>query len=181
MTLPSEAEDHFRCLYAEAYLDVLRFVQRRTQPERAEDVTAEAFLVVWRRIAEVPKTRDRARAWLFGIARGCLQNDLRAAGRRAALTMRVTQLGAVAQSDGFDGVVDRLDVGTAWRLLRPEEQEAIAMAVWDGLDSRQAGHVLGISAQAYRRRLFRARSALRRLTQGPPAAIAHPLAQESRS
>jgi RNA polymerase sigma-70 factor (ECF subfamily) len=40
----------FRALYADAYRDVLRFAQRRVDPSRAEDVTADAFLVV--RVAE---------------------------------------------------------------------------------------------------------------------------------
>lgn len=46
MTFPADAEDRFRRLYAEAYPDVLRFVQRRTDPDQAEDVAAEAFVVV---------------------------------------------------------------------------------------------------------------------------------------
>lgn len=117
---------------------------------------------------ELPTTQDHARAWLFGIARNCLLNDHRARRRRSAATIRVSEGGAAAV-DGFDeGLVHRLDVAAAWPLLRAEEQEAIALALWDGLDSRQAGCVLGISAQAYRRRLSRARSALRLLLQDPP-------------
>lgn len=41
----------FRAFYADSYADVLRFVRRRTPPGRAEDVTAEAFLVAWRELA----------------------------------------------------------------------------------------------------------------------------------
>ncbi len=181
MTFSSDAEDRFRLLYAEAYLDVLRFVQRRTGPDQAEDVTAEAFVVVWRRMGELPTTQDHARAWLFGIARNCLLNDHRAQRRRTAATIRVAQ-GGVAAVEGFDeGLVHRLDVAAAWPLLRAEEQEAIALALWDGLDSRQAGWVLGISAQAYRRRLSRARSALRVLLQEPPGTTVRPLVPEAQS
>jgi len=180
MTFPSDAEDRFRRLYAEAYPDVLRFVQRRTGPDQAEDVAAEAFVVVWRRMRELPTTQDHARAWLFGIARNCLLNDHRAQRRRAAATIRVAHGGAAME--GFDeGLVHRLDVAAAWPLLRAEEQEAIALALWDGLDSRQAGLVLGISAQAYRRRLSRARSALRVLLQEPPVTAVHPLVPEAQS
>ncbi|MGD8150209.1 sigma factor-like helix-turn-helix DNA-binding protein [Ornithinimicrobium sp. Y1694] len=49
----------------------------------------------------------------------------------------------------------------AWSRLSPRHQEAIALTAWDDLTSDQAGHVLGISATAYRARLARARSALR--------------------
>ena len=36
-----DREDAFRALYGAAYPDLLRFVQRRTGSERAEDVVAE--------------------------------------------------------------------------------------------------------------------------------------------
>lgn len=181
MTFPYEAEARFRRLYADAYPDVLRFVQRRTDPGQAEDVVAEAFMVVWRRMRELPAIQDDARAWLFGIARNCLLNDHRAQRRRAAVTIRVAQGGADAQQRFDDGLVHRLDVAAAWPLLKPEEQETIALTLWDGLDSRQAGVVLGISAQAYRRRLSRARSALRALIDDPLVTAAHPQISEAQS
>ncbi|MEU3452411.1 hypothetical protein ABZ671_02215 [Micromonospora sp. NPDC006766] len=43
--LKPDRELRFRALYAEAYLDVLRFAQRRVHPSQAEDVVADAFLV----------------------------------------------------------------------------------------------------------------------------------------
>lgn len=59
-------EARFRALYADAYGDVLRFAQRRVHPSHAEDVTAEAFLVVWRRLDDAPTGPDdlRSRAGL---------------------------------------------------------------------------------------------------------------------
>lgn len=181
MTFHSEAEDRFRRLYAEAYPDVLRFVQRRTDPDQAEDVVAEAFTVVWRRMSELPPTQDHARAWLFGIARNCLLNDQRSRKRRAAANIRVAQGGSGAGRRFDEGLAQRLDVAAAWPLLKAKEQEAIVLALWDGLDSQQAGMVLGISPQAYRRRLSRARSALRVLIQEQPPTGAHPQISEARS
>lgn len=35
------------------YADLLRFVQRRAGPSPAEDVVADAFMVVWRRLDEL--------------------------------------------------------------------------------------------------------------------------------
>jgi len=40
--------------YADAYADVLHFAQRRAGLSQAEDVTADVFLVLWRRIDEAP-------------------------------------------------------------------------------------------------------------------------------
>jgi RNA polymerase sigma-70 factor (ECF subfamily) len=58
---PLDRADAFRALYEAAYPDLLRFVQRRTNKNVAEDVVADAFLVVWRRFAEVPQNHDDAR------------------------------------------------------------------------------------------------------------------------
>ncbi|MFI6513799.1 RNA polymerase sigma factor [Streptosporangium sp. NPDC050855] len=55
-------------MYRREYVDVLRFVQRRTEPDRAEDVVHEAFVVAWRRIDEIPPRPLDARAWLFVTA-----------------------------------------------------------------------------------------------------------------
>jgi RNA polymerase sigma-70 factor (ECF subfamily) len=85
----SERAERFRALYAAGYLDVLRFVQRRVHPTHAEDVVAEAFLVVWRRIDELPARPSDQRAWLFGIARNCLLNARRGAHRAEALAVRL--------------------------------------------------------------------------------------------
>lgn len=42
--------------YEAVYPDLIRFVQRRAHPEHVEDVVADAFLVVWRRLDEAWKT-----------------------------------------------------------------------------------------------------------------------------
>lgn len=87
-TLEPDREARFRALYADAYVDVLRFAQRRVHPSHAEDVTADAFLVVWRRLDDAPERPDDVRAWLFGIARHCLLNTRRGVGRHEALAVR---------------------------------------------------------------------------------------------
>jgi RNA polymerase sigma-70 factor (ECF subfamily) len=154
--LVPDREVRFRALYADAYGDVLRFAQRRVDPSRAEDVTADAFLVVWRRLDDAPRRPDDLRAWLFGIARHCLLNAYRGQGRRDALAVRVAEAAPFAGlSDGLDAdlLAQRLDLAAAWRRLSEIDQEAL---------SPQAARVLGITAASYRLRLLRARRALRR-------------------
>lgn len=164
-------EERFRLLYADAYDDVLRFVQRRIEPDRAEDVVAEAMLVVWRRIDEVPTEDGDARAWVFGIARNCLLNSHRTRHRHDALAVRLAHAEALAPasgvvSDAADLVARRVDVSAAWARLGASDQEVLALSVFEDLTSRQAGVVLGISAEAYRLRLSRVRRALRRDLEG---------------
>lgn len=174
-------ENRFRALYADAYVDVLRFAQRRVHPSHAEDVAAEAFLVVWRRMDEAPARPGDLRAWLFGIARNSLLNARRGEQRREALTVRLVDspAGAYVTPCAADTVAHRLDLGAAWARLSAVDQEALALTVLDDLTSPQAARVLGITPAAYRLRLLRARRSLRRelgeaathpiLTQGSPA------------
>jgi RNA polymerase sigma-70 factor (ECF subfamily) len=155
----------FRALYAHAYADVLRFAQRRVHRSHAEDVTADAFLVAWRRLDDAPKKPDDARAWLFGIARNCLLNTVRGQGRRDALAVRIAASvpsARAADELNADPVAQRLDLAAAWRRLSETDQEALSLTVFEDLSSPQAARVLGITATAYRLRLLRARRALRR-------------------
>ncbi len=168
-TIDQRREERFRSLYADAYEDVLKFVQRRVDPSHAEDVVAEAFLVAWRRIGEAPKRPDDLRAWLFGVARGCLLNARRGQRRSEALTVRIAEAVSTDGADDIDPelVASRIDLADAWKHLGAGEQEVLALTVFEGLSSRQAGHVIGITPVAYRARLVRARRALRRQLERP--------------
>lgn len=162
-------EERFVQLYDSTYADVLRFVHRRAGPGRAEDVVHEAFLVAWRRLDDVPPRPDDARAWLFGTARRCMLNDRRGEVRRDALVVRIATAPSSVAPLTDDEVVQHVDLAAAWRRLTADEQEVLALAVWEDLPSPQAGRVLGISAVAYRLRLHRARRRLRRLLDPEPA------------
>jgi RNA polymerase sigma-70 factor (ECF subfamily) len=156
-------ERRFTDLFAETYPAVLRFVDRRVHPSHAEDVAAEVFLVLWRRLDEVPADAEDARAWLFGVARRTLMARIRGERRRQALAVRIAVDGHSQAHDGVDPdlVARRLDLAQAWTDLSSVHQEALSLTVWDGLDGPRAARVLGISPVAYRLRLSRARKALR--------------------
>ncbi len=167
-------EARFRAVYEATYDDLLRFAQRRVQPSHAEDITAEVFLVAWRRMDDMPEGTDDARPWLFGVARATMLNHQRGDRRRDALAARLADA-TPEPSTSDDLTVSRLDLAAAWPRLSDAEQEVIGLAVWEGLSSAQAGVVLGCSAMAYRLRLSRARRSLRRhlddatSTAGSPA------------
>lgn len=160
----SDREARFRALYADAYGDVLRFVQRRVHPSHAEDIAADAFLVAWRRFDDAPSGGDHLRAWLFGIARHCLLNTLRSQRRRDALAVRIMEalpLAGLAEGLDADLVAQRVDLAAAWGQLSEAHQEALSLTVFEGLTSPQVACVLGITPASYRLRLLRARRALR--------------------
>lgn len=166
MSNPSRApgsEAVFTSLYEAIYPDLLRFVRRRAHPDHSEDVVAEAFLVAWRRIDELPDHPEDARAWLFGIARNALLNAHRGVERRRALGVRLREVPAGPLTDqDADLVVRRVDLTRAWSRLSEAYQEALSLSVLEELRAPQAAAVLGISPVAFRLRLSRARRALRR-------------------
>ena len=157
-------EQRFRALYDAVYVDLLRFVRRRAHSTHAEDVVGDVMLVAWRRLDDVPADPSAARAWRFGVAHKTLQNARRREGKQDAVAVRLAEIApaSAATSQSPEAIADRVDVGAAWALLSPVHQEAIALAVLDGLTAPEAALVLGISPAAFRLRLSRARRALRR-------------------
>lgn len=166
-------------LYEAVYPDLVKFVQRRTDPDRAEDVVADAFLVVWRRLDDVPHEQDAARAWVFGVTRHILLNERRGEQRRGALGIRLADTATLPHADPeAEAVVNRVDLSSAWRLLSELHQEALSLTIFEGLQAPQAAAVIGISPVAFRLRLSRARRALRlhlaHLPQPNPAPAGFP-------
>ena len=175
-------ESLFTDLYDAAYADVLRFAQRRVHPTHAEDVVAEAFLVAWRRLDDLPDAHDDARAWLFGIARGVILNTHRGHERQRALAVRLADVPAGTADLAEDVIAQQIDLARAWQRLSAQQQEALALAVFEGLSGPQAAGVLGISPVAYRLRLSRARRALRlRVGRVPQAVTSQPISESSPS
>lgn len=180
----AEDEARFRRLYADAYGDVLRFVARRVHPSHAEDVAAEVFLVVWRRLDETPPELDAARAWLFGVARGVLLNTHRGQRRRQALVIRIARMSETHETNepvASDRTTVHVDLTKAWARLTPTDQEALALTYWDELTSTQAAAVLAISPVAFRLRLTRARRHLARHLDLMDPSSAHPVPEWSTS
>src|SRR4051812_7040497 len=103
-----DREHTFRLLYELVYPDLIRFVQRRAHSDHAEDVVADAFLVVWRRLDELPDRHEDARAWIFGITRNILLNTHRGEQRRLALGVCLADAAALTHLDEItDPIVNR--------------------------------------------------------------------------
>lgn len=182
------AQQRFAALYRNAQPDVLAFVARRCYAAagsnslvQAEDITHEAFLVAWKRFDEIPANLSDARAWLFTVARNCLLNDGRAVAKRGAMQVQIADDAFPILPNPHDVTATRIDLKAAWQKLPPDYQEVLALAAWDGLDSKQAAKVLSITSTAYRMRLSRARATLKQAIepeaeQEPAPAALHHLA-----
>ncbi|GAB3093831.1 RNA polymerase sigma factor [Isoptericola nanjingensis] len=157
MTAPPDIvfSEVFRALYP----DVLRFVQRRTDRDVAEDLVAEVFAIAWSRWADVP---SEVRPWLFGVARNVVAEDRRSHGRRNRLALRIGAERELPQ-DAIALATATVDLHVAWSRLCEADREALALVAWDGLTGREAAQVLGCTRAAFSVRLSRARRRLKRL------------------
>jgi len=149
-----EPADHQRLadLFAAHAAELLAYARRRgARPADAEDVVAETFVVAWRRFDDLPE--EAARAWLFGIARRVLANQVRSAARRAPRSGRLPdEIRAPGGPVGLDE-----DLAAVLDALPPADREVLQLTAWEDLRPAELAVVLGISANAAAIRLHRAR------------------------
>ncbi|SDK22591.1 RNA polymerase sigma factor [Nonomuraea jiangxiensis] len=147
----------FEEIYGSSYGQLLGYALRRClDPDDAADVVAETFLIAWRRLEEVPEG-DEARLWLFGVARKVLANQRRGERRHerrtAALRAELAATPLVADLPGED----LSQLGQVFRALPEDDRELLALVAWERLDPGQIARVLGITRNAARVRIYRAR------------------------
>ncbi|MEV4250388.1 sigma-70 family RNA polymerase sigma factor [Streptosporangium canum] len=144
-------------IYEHAYRPILGYVLRRCQdPDDAADVVAETFAVAWRRIDEIPPG-DEARLWLYGVARKALANHRRGERRHERRTAALRE--QITASPALAGPLpaEYTQLGQVFRGLNDDDRELLSLVVWEKLDTEQAARTLGITRNAVRVRLHRAR------------------------
>lgn len=139
--------------------DLLGYLQRRAGRDDAPDLLGETMVVAWRRVGDLPVDPERARMWLFGIARTVLFNHGRGERRRWALADRLRQesrndLVASPADDGSEvrDAIARLDADLA---------ELVRLVHWERMTLVQAAELVGIPASTARTRYSRAKEELR--------------------
>jgi RNA polymerase sigma factor (sigma-70 family) len=141
-------------------VDLLSYLRRRADLDDAPDLLGETFVVAWRRLDDLPDEPERARMWLFGIARGVLLNHARGVHRRWALADRLRGHAALAQATAPPADA-HLDVRDAISRLEPDMAELVRLIHWDGFTITDAAHVMGVPASTARGRYQRAKELLR--------------------
>jgi RNA polymerase sigma factor (sigma-70 family) len=148
------------------------FARRCRDPHTVADLTSETFVRAVDGFAGFDPRRGSDRAWLFGIAtrvfaRHCEQS----AGSRDA----VARLGAhrPLDEDEIEELAGRIDAEREGAALMRRcarlpavERAAIELVDLEGLTPKEAALALGVSGVAFRKRLSRARSRLRKEYQG---------------
>jgi RNA polymerase sigma factor (sigma-70 family) len=143
-------------LYERHAAAVHRYALRRSDRETAEEVTAQVFLVAWRRRATLP---DDALPWLYGVARRVLSDQRRGASRRRKLRQR---LRSAAVEHGPQLELSDRGLANALGRLSGADREALLLCYWEELEPAQMARVMGCSRGAATVRLHRARTRLRR-------------------
>ncbi len=138
---------------------LLAYLARRVGPDDAADLLGETMVVAWRRVADLPQEPERARMWLFGIARGTLRNHARGERRRWALADRIR--GSVSVDAASPPADDGAEVRDAIERLDPDLAELVRLVHWDRFSLAEAAEILGIPASTARGRYQRAREELR--------------------
>ncbi|MDQ0645371.1 RNA polymerase sigma factor [Microbacterium murale] len=138
--------------------DLLAYLARRVGSDDAPDLLGDTMVVAWRRVRELPGEPERARMWLFGIARGTLQNHARGERRRWALVDRIR---SQVRDDATPSADAGMDVRDAIARLDPDLAELIRLVHWDRFSLTDAAELLGIPASTARGRYQRAKEHLR--------------------
>lgn len=175
MSSSTAAERRFQQAFDTCSTRVLAYALRHTDPDSAQDVVSDVFLVAWRRVDDLPQD---PLPWLLVVARNTLANRRRSLTRREHLESRLADVAGAGGSApaAEDVAVDRATMLAALAELTDSEREAVLLVAWDGLDAAGAAQVAGCSRNAFDARLHRARVRLERSCAPDPPVRATPSA-----
>ena len=154
---PDERHARFQAVVDATYEPLQRYARRRCDSTTADDVVAEALLVLWRRLDDVPA--DALLPWCYRVAAGCLANTRRGEARRRRLVERVA---AVDQPDAQldpDPLPDP-ELHAALATLSVGDQEVLRLWAWESLSPAEIAVTLDVTPNAVSIRLHRAKARL---------------------
>ena len=132
----------------------------------SEDIAQEAFLKAWQHLGHLHNP-DSFLPWLRQITRNLARDHLRASRRRRELADDPTDLIA-GIADGTPCPAERHDLAERQRIasdildrLPDDTREILLLYYREGQSSRQVAILLGLSDDVVRKRLSRARTAIR--------------------
>jgi RNA polymerase sigma-70 factor, ECF subfamily len=163
----------FEQLFRDTRTDLLAYIMRRSQSaEDAADVLAETYLIAWQKLDAIP-TGERARLWLFGVARNLLLKGATRRRSRDALVERLAGELSSAHPPHAPVEDERSSALRAALAALPErDREILMLTAWEGLTPKQIAAVVGTPVNGVRVRLHRARARLKRDLTPPRRPIA---------
>ncbi|WP_433240516.1 RNA polymerase sigma factor [Streptosporangium sp. CA-135522] len=164
-----DEEKWFDWMFRTFYEPVWAYAARRVGLVAADDIASCTFHTAWRKREGVPRDDDRAViAWLYRVAWGHVRNATRGERRRQRLAALMRQLPPGSPEGGSGGGVEiRTAMETAMARLRPKDGEILRLHYWEDLAIDEIGGILGLTPNAVRVRLCRARLRLGELLRAP--------------
>jgi RNA polymerase sigma-70 factor (ECF subfamily) len=139
-------EEAFAVLWRHLQPAVLRYL-RVAAPQTAEDLAADTWLSVIRRLKHFRGDERAFRAWVFTVARHRAIDWRRQAARRPTNLVPVEQLaGRPAPDDPVAAMLEAQSTRAALALvaeLPPEQAEVVALRVLGGLDVAEVARIVG--------------------------------------
>ncbi|WP_271217977.1 RNA polymerase sigma factor [Streptosporangium carneum] len=162
--------DRFAGLFDRHADEIYRYAARRLDDvTTAEDVTAETFLVAFRKRKRYDLSKADARPWLYGIASNLISGHRRSEVRRLkALARQAPEPPAGFEERSAERVTaDRLRPALAAALtgLRSAERDLLLLVAWTDLTYEKAAQALGVPVGTVRSRLSRTRTKIRRFLE----------------
>lgn len=168
---PADRRARFEAVVDAVYEPLQRYARRRCAPHAADDVVADALLVIWRRLDDVPA--EAVLPWCYRVAANCLANGRRAERRFARLTARIAHLDPPSELGAAPLQPDPA-LHAALATLSPADQEVLRLWAWEALTPAEIGVALDVTPNAASIRLHRAKErlsvALERTTALPDTA-----------
>lgn len=147
------SEDQFAILWRDANPALLRYL-RVIAPENAEDIAAETWVQVVRRLPQFTGDEAAWRAWLFTTARRRLLDQVRLSKRHPAEPLDEVSAANTPQAPGAEQVaMENIATESAIGLLSrlpPQQAEVIMLRVVAGLDTEAVAEILDRSPGAVR-------------------------------
>ncbi|WP_027342470.1 RNA polymerase sigma factor [Hamadaea tsunoensis] len=178
--MPLETETHplarddpewFTVLYDRYAGDIHRYIAGRLGWEPAGDLTADVFLVAFRKRASFHPERGEIKPWLYGIATKVVSRHRRTEGRRLKA---LSQVNAEYAADGHE---DQATARVAAQLAGPQlaraikglaraDRDVLFLTALGGLSYQEVAEALGVPVGTVGSRLNRAKRELRRVLGG---------------
>ena len=157
----------FEAIWDEHSLKVRAYCIRRVASHDSDDVCAEIFLVVWRRIDEIPPP-PKTLLYIYGIAGKVVSNHTRSFRRRSRLDEKLRNLGVAPPADPAFLVVQGSDdaaVAAAVRGLSHKDREIVMLYAWEDLARDDIAQIMGMTRAAVDQRIHRSYQRLARVLE----------------
>lgn len=138
---------------------IYTYCRRSVGPERAEDVTQEVFVSAWRARHRFDPGRGSLGAWLMGITKNRLVDNIRTERRHPEAREAVDQ--TLPSATDLDQMGDRMLVAEALRTLPERPREVVRLAYFEDLTHQQIADRMGVALGTVKSDLRRSHARIR--------------------